>query len=319
MTTMREDERTRGQRAETPGTSGRQTDPAARTPSSPASRSRSSRPLRAYGWRRRPPAAVVFGAAILATLVLTAAFAEGLSPYHPNAQDLAANLAAPSPAHPLGQDKLGRDQLSRLIYGSRVSLQVGALTVGISLLIGVIVGGVAGSLGGRADFWLMRVVDILLAFPGILLAIAMSAVLGPSLVNVIIALSLIGWTGYARLVRGEVLSLREREHVEAATALGLPRTRIFLRHVLPLLAAPLVVQATFGMAGAIVAEASLSFLGLGVQPPAPSWGSMLNEGRSFLMIAPHLTLFPGLAITLTVLGLHFLGDHLRDRLDRRAA
>jgi peptide/nickel transport system permease protein len=165
----------------------------------------------------------------------------------------------------------------------------------------------------------MRGVDILLAFPGILLAIAASAVLGPSLRNVILALSLIGWTGYARLVRGEVLSLKEREFVKAAQALGASRTRILVRHILPLVIAPLLVQVTFGLAGVIVAEASLSFLGLGVQPPTPSWGAMLNEGRPFLLVAPHLTLYPGLAIMLTVLGLNFLGDGLRDLLDVRSA
>ncbi len=163
----------------------------------------------------------------------------------------------------------------------------------------------------------MRLVDVLLAFPGLLLAIALTGLLGPSLENVVLALCLIGWTGYARLTRGEIRRLREREFTVAARALGVPDRRILVRHLLPLLAAPLLVQATFGMAGAIVAEASLSFLGLGAQPPTPSWGAMLNDGRAFVLVAPHLTIFPGLAIAMTVLALNVLGDGLRDRLDVR--
>ena len=257
------------------------------------------------------------GAILLALLAVTAVLAPWLAPYDPTAQNLAEDLHGPRIEHPLGQDKLGRDQLSRIIYGARVSLTVGVATVLLTAVIGVTLGALAGFLGGTIDFWVMRLVDVLLAFPGILLAIAMSAVLGPSLRNVVIALGVIGWTGYARLVRAEVLALKERDHVQAAIALGVPRSRVLVRHVLPLLAAPLVVQATFGMAGAIVAEASLSFLGLGVQPPTPSWGAMVNEGRTFLLVAPHLTVWPGLAIFLTVLGLNFVGDGLRERLDVR--
>jgi peptide/nickel transport system permease protein len=261
---------------------------------------------------------VRFGVAILAVLIATAVAAPWLAPYDPTAQELTEDLRPPRIEHPLGQDKLGRDQLSRIIYGARVSLAVGLTTVVLTAAIGVTLGALAGFVGGQVDFWVMRVVDILLAFPGILLAIAMSAVLGPSLRNVVIALSVIGWTGYARLVRAEVLALKEHEHVQAAIALGVPRTRVLTRHVLPLLTAPLVVQATFGMAGAIVAEASLSFLGLGVQPPMPSWGAMVNDGRTFLLVAPHLTVWPGLAIFLTVLGLNCVSDGLRERLDVRA-
>jgi len=272
------------------------------------------------GPRRRPAwrFSVTVGCATLVGLVATATLAPVLAPHSPTRQHLASDLRGPTRTHPLGQDKLGRDQLSRVVYGSRVSLQVGLTTVAVSVVIGVLVGAAAGFIGGALDFWLMRVVDVLLAFPGILLAIAMSAVLGPSLTNVIVALSLIGWTGYARLVRAEVMAIKRREHVEAADALGVPRALVLTRHVLPLLAAPLVVQATFGMAGAIIAEASLSFLGLGVQPPTPSWGSMVNEGRAFLLVAPHLTVYPGLAILFTVVGLNFLGDGLRDWLDVRA-
>ncbi len=219
----------------------------------------------------------------------------------------------------MGQDKLGRDQLSRLLHGARVSLYVGLLTISFSLLIGVSVGAISAYAGAAVDFWISRFIDILMAFPGILLAIAMSAVLGPSLVNVVLALSLIGWTGYARLVRGEVLALKKREHVEAARSLGVTPLCILSRHIMPMLAGPLTVQASFGLAGAITAEAGLSFLGLGVQAPQASWGSMLNEGRSFLLIAPHLTVFPGIAISLTVLALNTLGDALREALDVRGA
>jgi len=252
-------------------------------------------------------------------LVLSAAFAPAISPYDPTAQNLSASLAAPSSSHPLGCDKLGRDQLSRLLVGARVSLGVGLLTVALSVCIGVGIGALAGYAGGLVDFWLMRIVDMLLAFPGILLAIALAAVLGPGIANVIVTLSIIGWTGYARLVRAEVRSLRAREHVHAAIALGASPSRVLVRHVLPLVAAPLTVQAAFGVAGAIVGEASLSFLGLGVRPPMPSWGAMINDGRSYLLVAPHLTVYPGLAIFMTVLALQSVGDSIRNRLSSRVS
>jgi peptide/nickel transport system permease protein len=260
---------------------------------------------------------VVAGTLLVAALVVVAAGAPWIAPYDPTTQMLAENLAPPSAAHPLGQDKLGRDILARVVYGTRVSLAVGVVTVLFSLAIGATIGAVAGFAGGWIDEAVMRAVDVLLAFPGLLLAIALAGILGPSLRNVVIALCLIGWTGYARLARGEVVRLRERDFVEAARALGVPERRILVRHVVPLLATPLLVQATFGMAAAIVAEASLSFLGLGAQPPTASWGAMLNDGRAFVLVAPHLTIFPGVAILLTVLGLNFLGDGLRDRLDVR--
>ncbi|MFP6600845.1 MAG: ABC transporter permease [Deltaproteobacteria bacterium] len=269
--------------------------------------------------RRSGRSSLAVGAATLGLLAATALAAPWLAPHDPFRQELSQDLQPPSAAHPLGQDKLGRDQLSRVIYGSRVSLEVGLLTVTISLLLGLTVGSAAGLLGGRVDAALMRLVDILLAFPGILLAIAMSAALGPSITNVVVALSLIGWTGYARLVRAEVMAVRGLEHVQAAEALGAGRIRILVRHVLPSLVAPVTVQASFGMAAAIVAEASLSFLGLGVQPPVPSWGSMIDQGRAFLLVAPHMTLYPGLAIFITVLGLNLLGDGLRDQLDVKAS
>ncbi len=254
---------------------------------------------------------------LLAALALAAVAAPWIARDDPARQDLAATLAPPSPAHVLGQDTLGRDILARILHGGRVSLIVGLATVASSLLIGTLVGALAGYAGGWTDELVMRVVDVLLAFPGLLLAIALTAVLGPSVRNVVIALGAIGWTGYARLARGEVQRLRSREFVVAARALGAGDARIVARHLAPLLVAPLLVQATFGMAGAIVAEASLSFLGLGVQPPTASWGAMLNDGRPFMLVAPHLTIFPGLAILGTVLALNFLGDGLRDRLDTR--
>ena len=267
--------------------------------------------------RHQASAQIVIGLVLVGLFVAVALSAPLLVPESPTTQVLSEDLQPPSTEHPFGQDKLGRDILSRVIYGARVSLLVGVLVVGISASLGLLIGAGAGYAGGRADDLVMRVIDVLLAFPGLLLAIGLSAVLGPSLRNVLVALCAIGWTGYARLVRGEVLAWREREFVTAAAALGAAPLRVVSRHIVPQLLSPLIVQATFGMAGAIVAEASLSFLGLGVQPPTPSWGSMVNEGRSFLLIAPHVAVFPGLAMMLTVLGWNLLGDGLRDLLDVR--
>ena len=254
------------------------------------------------------------GVAILIALAGTAILAPLVAPHDPLRQNLDKDLLAYSTDHPLGTDKLGRDVLSRTVYGARISLLTGIATVMISLAIGVAAGSLSGYFGGWFDLLLMRLVDILMAFPGILLAIALTAVLGPGLEHVILALCLIGWTGYARLVRGEILSLREREFVQAARGLGCPPERIIARHLIPNLLPPLAIQATFGLAAAIVAEGSLSFLGLGVEPPAPSWGSMLNDGRQFLLVAPHLTTFPGLALALTVFALNIVGDTLQEGL-----
>jgi len=259
------------------------------------------------------------GAFITVVLVFTAMLAPILAPYSPVEQDLYNGLAGPGPAHWLGQDRLGRDILSRIIHGARVSLLVGFVTVSVSVVVDSKVGAAAGYFGGKVDEIIMRVTDVFLSFPGILLAIAVMAVLGPSLSNVIVALSLMGWTGFARLVRGQVLSLREREFVIAAEALGAFPVLIIELHLLPNVVAPLVVEATFGVAAAIVGEAGLSFLGLGAPPPTPSWGAMLSEGRQFLLVAPHLTTFPGLAIMLVVMGINFLGDGLRDMLDPKSA
>jgi len=259
----------------------------------------------------------IVGFMIIVLLMVTAALAPILAPWDPANLDLPGNLQGTSFAHPLGQDKLGRDILSRIIYGTRISLKVGVATVSISLLMGTLIGSIAGYGGRWTDETIMRLIDILMAFPGILLAIAITAVLGPSLNHVILALCLTGWVGYARLIRGQILSVRDREYVQAARAIGAGPLRILGRHILPNTLAPIIVEATFGMAGAILAEAGLSFLGLGTQPPTPSWGAMLNEGSHFLLVAPHLTVYPGLAIMLVVLGFNFLGDGLRDWMDVR--
>ena len=255
------------------------------------------------------------GAIIVCVTVIAALFGPAIVGIDPAFQDLPQRLEGPSMAHWFGLDELGRDILARLLIGARISLLVGAVVVGISASVGTVLGSIAGYYGGIVDDVVSRVSDVLMAFPGLLLAIAVVAVLGPSLTNVVLALTLIGWVGYARLVRGQVLRVRELEYVQAARALGAATPRILARHVIPATLPALIVQATLGMGGAILAEASLSFLGLGVQPPAPSWGTMLNYGRSHLLDAPHVTIFPGLAIAVLVLGFNFLGDGLRDALD----
>jgi peptide/nickel transport system permease protein len=257
------------------------------------------------------------GGALVALTLLAAVIGPLLTPYDPARQELALRLAAPTISHPFGLDELGRDILARVLAGARISFLVGVTVVLISTVVGTVLGAVAGYFGGPADEVISRLIDTLLAFPGLLLAIAIVAVLGPSLINVLVALTLIGWVGYARLVRGQVLRSREFEYVQAARAVGASSARILWRHVIPTAIPALVVQATLGMAGAIIGEASLSFLGLGVQPPTPSWGTMLNGGRAHILDAPHLTIFPGIAIVLLVVGLNFLGDGLRDRLDPR--
>ena len=254
------------------------------------------------------------GLVIIGLLLLTALLAPFLAPYDPLAIDLRGELEGPGAGHPLGQDKLGRDILSQIIYGSRVSLVVGLVVVGISLIIGVSLGAAAGYFGGVFDTILMRIVDILLAFPGILLAVALAGVLGPNLRNIILALCVLGWVGYARLVRGQVLVEINKEYVLAARALGASHPRIILRHILPNCFAPVIVQATFGLAGVILAESSLSFLGLGPQD-VPTWGRLMNEGAQYLLFAPHVATFPGIAIMLAVLGFNFIGDGLRNRWD----
>ena len=255
------------------------------------------------------------GAVIVGIAVLAAVVGPWLPFSDPSTQQLALRLEGPSATHWLGMDELGRDIFARVLWGARISLMVGLVVVGISASVGIVLGSIAGYFGGLVDEGISRVIDVLLAFPGLLLAIALVAVLGPSLTNVVFALSLIGWVGYARLVRGQVLRAREFEFVQAARALGATTARILARHIIPTALPAVTVQATLGMGGAILAEASLSFLGLGVQPPTPSWGTMLNYGRGHLLDAPHLTVFPGVAIAILVLGFNFLGDGLRDAFD----
>lgn len=267
-------------------------------------------------WRRlRKNHRAMIGLSIIIIVFLLAIFAPLISPYRPSKMNLRNKLEAPSAEHWLGTDKLGRDVLSRIIYGSRISILVGLVAVGISGTIGIILGAIAGYFGGWVDAIIMRIVDILLAFPSILLAISLVAVLGASLFNVILAIALVSWVSYARIVRGEFLRLKEQEFVEGARAIGASDLKIIFRHVLPNSMAPVIVMATLGLAGAIISESSLSFLGLGVQPPTPSWGGMLSEGRSVIRQAWWVPTFPGIAILLTVLAFNLFGDGLRDALD----
>jgi len=259
------------------------------------------------------------GAALVTVFIILAIFAPWISPQDPAHIDLPARLSPPSAAHWCGTDELGRDILSRLIYGSRISMLVGSSVVAASLGLGLIIGSLAGYYGGRLDRFINIVVmNAFLSFPGILLAIAFVAFRGPGIFNLVLALSLGGWVGYARLVRAQVLAAREKEYVEAARALGASDLRVITRHILPNIIQPVIVQAAIGMAGAILAEATMSFLGLGVAPPTASWGTMLNDGRAHLFDAPHLVLFPAAAVMLAVLSFNFIGDALRDYLDPRS-
>jgi peptide/nickel transport system permease protein len=257
------------------------------------------------------------GAAVVLALVGVAVLAPALAPYDPTEQALDRMLQPPGRTHWLGTDDLGRDILSRLLYGARVSVGVGVVAVGLSLIIGVSLGLVAGYRGGWIDETLMRVMDGLLAFPALVLALAITAALGPNLRNAMLAIGIVGIPGFARLVRGQVLSLRAQEFVEAARAAGLGDGRIVLRHIVPGTLAPIIVHASLRVAFAVLAEAGLSFLGLGTQPPTPSWGAMLNTGREYLEMAPWLAIGPGAAIFVTTLGFNFLGDGLRDAADPR--
>jgi len=268
-------------------------------------------------FRKNPLAAA--GLALVIGFVLCALLAPWLAPRDPAFIELPARLAGPSAQHWLGTDELGRDLLSRLLYGARISLAVGGSVVAASLFLGLLFGSLAGYYGGLVDrIFTVIVMNAFLAFPGFLLAIAFVAFLGPGLFNLILALSIGGWVGYARLVRAQVLAAREREFVEAARALGASDWRVLTRHILPNIIQPVIVQAAIGMAGAVLAEATMSFLGLGVPPPTASWGSMLNDGRAHLFDAPHLVLFPAVAVMLAVLSFNFIGDGLRDYLDPRS-
>jgi peptide/nickel transport system permease protein len=260
----------------------------------------------------------VAGAVLCVIFLLAAIFAPLLAPADPNAISLTDRLAAPSAAHWFGTDELGRDILSRVLFGARVSMTVAVSVVGLSLSLGLIFGSLAGYYGGWTDRILnILVMNAFMALPGILLAIAFVAFLGPGLFNLILALSISGWVGYARLVRAQVLSAKEKEYVEAARALGAGDFRILRAHILPNIVQPVFVQAALGMAGAVLGEATLSFLGLGVSAPMASWGSMLNDARSHLFDAPHLVVFPALAVMLCILSFNFVADALRDRLDPR--
>lgn len=261
--------------------------------------------------------AAIFGFAIILLLVLCAIFAPLIAPYMYDAQNLPEMLRPPSREHLFGTDDLGRDVFSRVVYGSRISLQVGFIAVGISLIIGTVLGALAGYYGGVVDYCISAVTDIAWAFPMTLLAIAFIAALGPSLVNVMIAVALVSWAGYARLIRGQFLSLRESEFVEAARVLGMSDLRIIFRHILPNSLAPIIVMTTLEVPKAIIVESSLSFLGLGAQPPTPSWGSIMSAGRSYILDAPWIAVFPGLMIMIVVLGFNLFGDALRDTLDPR--
>lgn len=267
--------------------------------------------------RHNPLAAA--GAVMVSIFVLFALFAPWIAPQDPAAIDLPTRLLPPSAGHWFGTDELGRDIFSRVVHGARISMLVGVGVVSASLALGLLIGSIAGFYGGRLDrFFNIVVMNAFMSFPGILLAIAFVAFLGPGIFNLILALSIGGWVGYARLVRAQVLAAREKEYVEAARALGAGDLRLITRHILPNIIQPVIVQAAIGMAGAVLAEATMSFLGLGVPPPTASWGSMLNDGRGHLFDAPHMVLFPAAAVMLAVLSFNFIGDALRDYLDPRS-
>ena len=263
--------------------------------------------------------AFVFGGAVVLVFLLLAFFPQLFTHYNPIEKDLASRLLPPSASHWFGTDDLGRDICARVIYGARVSLQVGLLSVGIALIIGSLIGVVAGYFGGLSGEILMRAIDIILAFPSILLAILIVAILGPGLTNAMIAIGIVNVPLYARLLRSTTLQVRNQEFIEASHAMGASHTRIIVFHILPNCLSPLIVQATLGIGAAILETAGLSFLGLGAQPPTPEWGTMLRNARDFIRMAPWTLTFPGLAITAVVVAFNLMGDGLRDLLDPRTA
>jgi len=275
----------------------------------------SVRPRRWPAWLRSP--LTVAGLVLITLFALAALFAPLLAPADPLKQVLSTRLKPPTAAHWLGTDQLGRDVLSRMLFGARISLLVGVVVVGLAGSLGTFVGLVAGYTGGWLDEGLMRLTDVFFAFPALILAMAIAGALGPSLTNAIIAIAVVSWPVYARLVRAQVLTLREREYVEAARSLGASTPRIIWQHILPNTLAPLLVQASFDMGGAILAAAGLSFIGFGTQPPTPEWGVMISDGRSYISTQPWLSLFPGLAILFTVAAFNLIGDGLRDAFDPR--
>ncbi len=279
---------------------------------------RRRRPV-ALAWQRfRRHRGAVGGLGLVLVFVLLAVLAPAVAPDSPTASVLSERLARPSWHHPLGEDQTGRDLLSRVLYGGRISLSIGAVSVGVAAAIGVPAGALAGYHGGWTDQSLMMLVDVLLSFPAILIAIVIVALFGPGIRNAIIAIGISQMPVYARLTRGEVLRIRAEAFVEAARALGAPEPRLLVRHVLVNATGPLIVQSTLNLAGAILAAAYLGFLGLGAQPPAPEWGAMLADGRTYLRTASHVAVFPGIAVMLVVLGFNLFGDGLRDALDPRA-
>jgi len=261
--------------------------------------------------------AAIMGLIIILVLIFSAIFAEVVAPYAYDEQNLRDRFLAPSTAHIFGTDSYGRDIFSRIVFGSRTSLMVGAIAVTISSIIGTFLGAISGYYGNRVDNVIMRFIDVMLAIPNILLAISIAATLGPGIVNVMIAVGISSVPGYARLVRASVMSIREQEFIEAARSIGASDFRIIMRHILPNCFAPIIVQATMSVAIAILSAAALSFLGLGVQPPTPEWGSMLSDGRSYIRDYWWVVTFPGLAIMATVFAFNLFGDGLRDALDPR--
>lgn len=294
-------------------------------PVSPAAQAETTKPMKKKKrgpwhevWRRlKKNKAAMVGLGIILVLIFCALFAEFIAPYGYDDQDLTSRFKPPSKENLLGTDNFGRDILSRIIYGSRISLQVGFIAVGIAAIVGGTLGAIAGYYGGRLDNLIMRFIDILLAIPGILLAISIVASLGPGLRNVMIAVGIGAIPRYARIVRASVLSLRDQEFIEAAKAVGANDFRIITKHIIPNSMAPIIVQATLGVASAILSAAGLSFIGLGIQPPDPEWGAMLSSGRQYLRDYWHIATFPGIAIMITIFGLNLLGDGLRDALDPR--
>jgi peptide/nickel transport system permease protein len=276
-----------------------------------------ARPGRDALKRLRRNKAAMAGLSVIVILLLLAALAPALTPYSYWEQNLVDRLQSPSAAHWLGTDDLGRDMLSRILYGARISLFLGVISVGISLAAGVPLGAVAGYVGGAADTLIMRTMDVMLAFPSFLLAVMIAGILGPSLTNAMIAIGIVQVPRYVRILRASVLAVKGEQYVEAANALGVPSARVLFRHVVPNCLAPLIVQSTLGVASAILEAAGLSFLGLGAQPPSPEWGAMLASGRNLLQVAPWVVTYPGLAILVAVLGFNLLGDGLRDALDPR--
>lgn len=266
-------------------------------------------------YRMKKNKLAMFGLFIIILLIITAVFADYIAPYDFSTNDLENQFSKPSKEHIFGTDEFGRDIFSRIVYGSRISLQVGFISVGIALVLGVSLGAIAGFYGGKVDIALMRFIDILQALPDILLAIAIMAVLGPGLANLMIAVGIASIPGYARIVRSSVLSIKNNEYIEAAKSNGSSDFRIVMKHIIPNCLAPIIVQATLGVAYAIINAAGLSFIGLGLEPPTPEWGAMLSGGRAYIRDYPHMTMFPGLAIVITIFALNVLGDGLRDALD----